>query len=339
MSPTRRIIAIPMLAMALGLAACSGGTSSSTSAAGKAVDQPARAAEAAAPSATSAASGAAAGGAAALPSPQVALVKTADLVVEVTDLKGSAARVRALAEGVGGTVSSETTSYSAQVPAPTATAATTDPTGNTPPPTTVQPGESVLVLRIPVAVMDSTIERAASIGKELSRTSSSQDVTADLADLGSRVKSQQASVDRVRALMAQADSLQNVVLLESELSRRQSDLDALAARQSALAGRAALSTLTVTLRTPEVKQPAAATDDGNGFVAGLRKGWNAVVVSTGIVLLVLGALLPVLVVAALIGVPVWWIARRRTARPPTPGTPLPAAPPSTPAAPPTLPMP
>jgi hypothetical protein len=342
MSPTRRIVAIPLLAVVLGLAACSGGdrTSSSASqaAGGEAMPSSAPlAARTASPAAAGpgmAADSAAANGSDGAGStkagtsalPGLKLVKTADIVVQVDVLKTSAARVRAIAEAAGGGVASETTSYSDQAPTPTATvasaSASSDAAGSAKPdPTAVQPGESVLVLRIPVAAMDRTIEQVAAVGTELSRTSSSLDVTADLADLGSRVKTQQASVDRVRALLAKAESLQNIVLLEGELTRRESDLEALEARQAALAGRADMSTLTATLRTPAVKPPAATND--NGFVSGLRHGWRAVAVSTGVVLTVLGAMLPLLVLAALIGGPLWWFLRRRAAgraKVPTPPT-------------------
>jgi hypothetical protein len=374
MSPTRRIVAIPLFALALGLGltSCGASTDGSSSsgevmpAAGRDVGGAASAsagvaggmadsngAPAAAPdvaqkeAAPSAASGSQGSGqAAALPAPAAKLVKTADVVVEVKILKTAAAQVRSMAEGAGGTVASETTAYTDRIPVQAAGAA--DSTGTT---TTggdaaarrsaVLPGESVLVLRVPVASMDATIERVASVGKELSRTSSAVDVTADLADLGSRVKTQESSVARVRALLAKAASLQEIVMLESELTRREADLEALQARQASLAGRADLSTLTVTLRTPDVASPdPQPADDDNSFVGGLKRGWHAVVVSTGVVLTILGALLPLLVVAAVIAVPVWWVLRRRTARrrPSTGPVSAPAGPPAGPAGPPSGPV-
>jgi len=353
MPPTRRTATVPLvvtvlgaaLAATLGLSACSGSSSGSTATVGNAAgvagaqqdsggaqdgsgmsaaagsSAAAGVPEAAPPAAVARAASAGGGKAVApaagagLPAPALKLVKTADLVVEVPVLRTAAAQVRSMAEGVGGAVASETTSYSSPVPAAVG-AGTATPDGATPAPVRapVQPGESVLVLRVPVAAMEQTVDRVASVGKELSRTSSSLDVTADLADLGSRVKTQTSSVTRVRELLAKASSLQDVVLLESELSRREAVREALQARQAALAGRADLSTLTVTLRTPDAAPPATTprTED-NSFVGGLKKGWHAVIVSTGVVLTVLGALLPLLVILALVGLPVWWFWRRRTA--------------------------
>lgn len=60
----------------------------------------------------------------------------------------------------------------------------------------------------------------------------------------------QASVDRVRALMAGAKSLSEVVSLESELTRRESDLESLQRQQQGLSARVSLSTVTLELVTP-----------------------------------------------------------------------------------------
>ncbi len=171
------------------------------------------------------------------------MVRTAQVVVQVDgELAAAAARVRAVAQSVGGSVANETTTY----------ADTGDAAKNG------RPGQSVLVLRVPTATLDRTLSLltgAAGVGKELSRSSTSQDVTGDLADLQSRVATQRASVARVRALLARATSVQQIVSIESEVTKRESDLEAAEARQAALADRADLATLTVDLRTRAVVPP------------------------------------------------------------------------------------
>jgi PIN domain nuclease of toxin-antitoxin system len=244
----------------------------------------------------------------------VQLLRTADVVVQVDNLATSAARVRAVAQSFGGTVSSEVTTFP-DAPTPDDSDRTTVTSGETSSTAAVRstrPGESVIVLRIPVASLDKAVDGVAGIGAVLSRTSTSQDVTADLVDVASRVKTQQAGVERVRQLLARASSLQDVVTLEAELTRRQSDLEALQARQASLADRAALSTLTVTLRTPAA---TAEVDRSNGFVAGLKRGWRAAMASTAVLLTLLGAMLPLIVLALVVGLPLaWWIRGRRARR-------------------------
>jgi hypothetical protein len=235
------------------------------------------------------------------------LVRTAEVVVEVKNVSAAARTVRTAAVVLGGVVSSETTSL---------------------PSTTTDDGAdqtSELTLRVPEPKMDDALDKIAAVGHELNRSTTSEDVTATIVDLDSRVATQTKSVARVRNLLDRANSLQDVVLLEAELARRESDLESIQARQRALVDKAALSTITVTLRSigavPEEPDEA-------GFMAGFDNGWDALKSSTTVVLTVLGAVLPVGVVIALIGIPAYLLRRRwhpRTAE----SAPAPEAPAST----------
>ena len=66
------------------------------------------------------------------------------------------------------------------------------------------------------------------------RSSQSQDVTDAYTDTQARIEPMKDSIARVRALMAKATDLQQIVLLESELTRRQADLDSLHQRLAEL---------------------------------------------------------------------------------------------------------
>ena len=141
--------------------------------------------------------------------------------------------------------------------------------------------------------------------------SSSQDVTAQYVDTESRLKTMRASVERVRALMAQAKDIGQVVALESEMSRRQADLESLESQLTALKTSVERSTLAISLSTPG-NEP----ETDNGFLAGLRSGWDAFTASAGGLLLAVGAVLPFAVFFALVGAPIWWSwSRRRANRP------------------------
>jgi Domain of unknown function (DUF4349) len=225
------------------------------------------------------------------------LVRTADLTIEVPDVTAAAAKVRTAAVALGGIVSNEITDSGA-LP------------------------QSVITLRVPEPQMDDALNRVSSFGRQLSRNTTSKDVTASIADLDSRVSTQTRSVARIRDLMDRAKSLQDIVLLESELSKREADLESVQAQQRVLNDQADLSTITVTLREAGAKA-AAAKDDG--FLSGLKNGWHALAASTTVVLTVLGAVLPIGVVLALIGVPGYLLFRRFR---PAGGAPAPAAPPA-----------
>jgi hypothetical protein len=218
-------------------------------------------------------------------------VRTADLTVEVPSLPPALARVRAATAALGGVVSNEDSRF---------------------PNSGKKTAQSVLTLRVPEPRLDDALTRLGAIGRELNRSTTSEDVTATLADLDSREATAERSVARVRDLMDRATSLKDVVLLESELSKRQSDLEAVQARQRVLSDQATLSTITLELRTPAAAPKPAKSH--HGFIAGLRGGWDAVGASTLVVVTVLGALLPIAAVLLLLGVPAYLLYRRYARR-------------------------
>lgn len=186
---------------------------------------------------------------------------------------------------------------------------------------------ATLTLRIPAAKFTETLDEIGKLGTEQNRKVSTQDVTAAVIDVAARIQSQQASVDRVRALLARAQSLSDITSVESELARREADLEALQAQQRNLADLTALSTIAVTLLGPDATEPPKPKPAETGFLAGLKNGWQAFAASVNVVLTVLGAILPF---AVLIGGPAWlvwfWLRRRRrTTQPPVPAT-MPARP-------------
>lgn len=114
----------------------------------------------------------------------------------------------------------------------------------------------------------------------------------------SRITSQRASVIRVRELMDQATKLSDVVTLEGELSRRESDLEALLAQQASLKDRTSMATITLTLTEKPVV--AEKEDDDPGFVDALAGGWDAFVTMLRWIAVAFGAVLPFAAVLALI---------------------------------------
>ena len=136
-----------------------------------------------------------------------------------------------------------------------------------------------LTLRVPSAVFSSTVERLAKLGPEESRSVQSQEVTESIIDVDARIATQQASVNRVRALLAQANTIGDVVSIESELTKREADLDSLVQRKDKLSGLVALSTITLTLRGPAAPNPTPTPPDSGGFWGGLKSGWHAFITS------------------------------------------------------------
>jgi hypothetical protein len=179
--------------------------------------------------------------------------------------------------------------------------------------------EATLVLRVPADKFTAALnELSRQLGDEEARSIQTEDVTEAMIDLDTRLATQRASVERVRALLARARTIGEVVSIEGELTRREADLASLEQRKERLADQVALSTITVNLRGPEA--PGEQPKDERGFIAGLKAGWNGFLASVQVVLTVAGWLLPWLIA---VGLPVWfavWLLRRRP-RPVAPAAP------------------
>jgi hypothetical protein len=229
------------------------------------------------------------------------LTKSASLDLQVKDIAAAAARVRSIATGLQAQVLSEQIGKGS-------------PGGPRPLQSEPDPlnGFGTLTLSVPSDQLDTALDQLARVGTVLGRNVSSQDVTFQYVDTESRLKTMRASVDRVRALMVQAKDIGQVVTLESEMSRREADLESLESQLGALKTSVARSTVTVSLSTPG-NGPVT----HNGFLEGLRSGWDAFTASASGLVTAIGAVLPFALFFALVGTPlVWWLRRRRSNRPP-----------------------
>ena len=219
------------------------------------------------------------------------LARQANIALTVADVDAAAAKVRAIAAAARGMVLAEAISSEPESPD--------------------LGGFSTITISVPTGALDETLDRLAAVGEVHSRNTSTEDVTAQYVDTESRVKTMQASVERVRALMGEATRLADIVSLEAELSRRQADLESLQTQLAALEDAVELAPIEVALSTDETALEDR--DDDTGFLAGLAAGWDAFTTSVTVLLTALGALLPFAVLAALVGVPlIVWLRRRGT---------------------------
>ncbi|MEV0240988.1 DUF4349 domain-containing protein [Streptomyces sp. NPDC050674] len=281
-----------LLAAALALTGCSAGDDSAggSSAADRGAEGKAASGEAA--------PGGTASGAGATAPPKLAashIIRTASLTVQVKDVPRALDQARTGTENAGGYVGDETT--------------TRDAEGHE---------RTRIVLRVPVDKYDEVLSGLEGTGKLIDRSAKAEDVTDQVVDVESRIRTQRASVARIRELMDQATKLGDVVTLEGELSTRQADLESLLARQKSLKDRTSLATITLSLSETPVKKTRT-EDDDPGFVDALAGGWSAFVTMLRWLAVAFGAVLPFAAVAALIVL--LWL---RVVRPRLPRRPAPA---------------
>lgn len=306
------------LLVTLALAACGGGGDDSSSSAGVASsgDSAGRGADSsggAAPSEGSpdspskdGASGSTADPvtAANLAANQESLARRASIALQVKNIGQAVAKVRATTATAQGIVLSENIG----------TAAGNAPLAESAKVTATTYGE--ITISVPSAELDRVLAELGSVGTVIRSTSSSENVGGQIVDTTSRLQTMRVSVERVRAFLEDARDLNQIVALEAELTRRQSDLESLEAQLASLKGSVARSPIQISLTT----EPGAIVEepDQAGFLVGLERGWDAFTASASVMLTVVGALLPFLALFALLGVPVWWYIRRRRPVNPSP---------------------
>ena len=304
----------------LALAACAGGDDSAGSSADSAASSPqagfsdesgGRAADSGNTPSSAGSPGKGASGSSADPvttanlaASQDSLARRASIALKVKNIGQAVAKVRATTATAQGIVLSENIG----------TAAGDAPLAESAKVTATTYGE--ITISVPSAELDRVIAELGSVGTVIRSTSSSENVGGQIVDTTSRLQTMRVSVERVRAFLEDAKDLNQIVALEAELTRRQSDLEALEAQLASLKGSVARSPIQISLTT----EPGAIVEepDQAGFLVGLERGWDAFTASASIMLTVVGALLPFLALFALLGLPVWWYIRRRRPVNPSP---------------------
>ncbi|MEO7447745.1 MAG: DUF4349 domain-containing protein [Humibacillus sp.] len=277
------------------------------------------------------------------------VARSAWLGLQVADLAGAAGRARSIASAAGGSVLTEDISTAVD---PLGGAKGIEPrgvvgsSGSSGSNTSIGAADSVrssgplggvgsvgsvglyqgrLTLSVPEPKLDGVLTELSTLGTISYRSAQAQDVTASDIDTRARIEPARASIERVRALMAKSTDLQQLLSLESELTRRQSDLDSLTQQLADLDRRTTMSDVTVTLWTPAAADQVSAD---SGVVASLRSAWEGLLGSLTVIVTGLAVLLPWLLLAGL-GTLLWVrVARRRRASV-TAATAAPAASPAT----------
>jgi hypothetical protein len=211
--------------------------------------------------------------------PDRALARTASLTVRVADVSAQAGRAVRIVTAAGGSVLADQRSGSG-------VHATAD-----------------LTVEVPPDTLETELDELAALGDQVDRTTSTDDVTQQVVDVTARLISLRASLNRVRTLYARANTIADVIRLESELTNRQADLEALETQQHDLARRTARATITVHLRARRAVAPPPAPKHHGGVGRGFSAGWTVTA---------FGAVLPFLAVAAAgVSMALWWRRRAR----------------------------
>ena len=226
------------------------------------------------------------------------IIYTASLTVRAADLTRAAADATQLAKVAGGYVAAENTALNR-----------------------AHPDQSTvrLQLKIPVASYPRVLGALAGLGTRQAESQHAQDVTQTVADVPSRVASAQAAIAQLRKLLARAGSVSSLLDVQNQINTEEASLEALQARQRALAHETAYGTVSLLL----VAKPVAGVKhhgQSAGFLRGLAAGWHGLVRVVVAVLTAAGAALPFAIILAAAGYLGWrgrrWLLRHRSAATP-----------------------
>lgn len=173
---------------------------------------------------------------------------------------------------------------------------------------------SRLVIRVPSSSFAETmlaLEKAAELRKS---QVSSEDVTTQVIDTDVRVRAQEASLRRVELLLARANTLKDIIWIESQLTSRQAELDSLKSQQAWLSDQTSESTITIDIERKQVAKAEKKESDDAGFLTGLKGGMKALGGFATALATIVGALLPFAVVLAIFALPAWLLVRRSARR-------------------------
>ncbi len=206
------------------------------------------------------------------------VVYNAYISLETKEIQDALAKVRALAEGYGGYVAGSSQ----------------------------KEGKAQITIRVPKDRFQVAVRQIESYGKVLDERTTSDDVTERYIDLKARLENLQKQEQRLRDILGMARTVEDVLKVEKELERVRGQIESLQGQINYLERNVAMSVIVVNLTEP---LPPFTPPDMNWsevFQAALK---GLFWVLRGLIVLVV-SLLPL----ALIGVPAYFVYKRKRGR-------------------------
>ncbi|MBU4195013.1 MAG: DUF4349 domain-containing protein, partial [Actinobacteria bacterium] len=222
-----------------------------------------------------------------VPTVEVKTIRTAALTVEIEKGKFNNAysRVSLIAEGVGGYVSdSRSATSGGKITSGTVT------------------------IRVPNSSYADVMGQLREMGEVTSVSEQAQDVTEEYVDLESRIRNLRAQEAVYLNLMAKAQTIEESISVQRELSVIQEQIEQLTGRKNYLDNHVQFSTIQVTLTEPGAE--AVVDGDGWGFVDALSDAAHGVVDGLSAVIRFLGNALVYIIILALIALGLYFLLRK-----------------------------
>lgn len=170
-----------------------------------------------------------------------------------------------------------------------------------------------ITIQVPVDRFDATmndLRGAAFVDEVVREESSSQDVSEEFVDNESRLNALQETERRFLALLSQAETIEDILRLEVELTDIRSQIETIEGRQNYLEQVTSFSTITVALQPAgDPVEPQVASEDGFSLTHIGKRAWEnsrgaieGILIATITLAIVGAAILPIVIVS--------WLAYR-----------------------------
>lgn len=173
--------------------------------------------------------------------PEDAVIRTAEVAIEVDNYQTTRANLNAEADAAGGFLASSDRQ--------TITRGEQTQTSGT------------LVYRVPSEEFDSFYAAVEAEGNVTKASTDTEDVTDQLVDLEARITTLEEQRDRLRGFYDEANTTDELLAIEAQLSDVQSEIERLEAERQSLRKQVAYSTVTVDVTEPMPEREPASTAD------------------------------------------------------------------------------
>jgi hypothetical protein len=197
------------------------------------------------------------------------IINTASVTIEVMNVTGGVDALKTIALQKGGYLSSTNiqSSYNDRL-------------------------SGTVLIRIPAIEFENTLAEVKSIGSVKTVSTQGQDVTEEYVDLQAQKTSYQNQLAQYNEIMKKAVKVEDVVTIQQQIDRVQTELNRLEGRMRYLNSQIDLSTITIHLQEPE----PVGGESGHNFISTINEGIAGFFGMIDAIIIVLFTLLPLIVV-------------------------------------------